>query len=147
MAGAWVQRDQFQRALEEQELAVKYDPRSAIYRKNLGNILLGENTAAAAHEFREAIVLGLDTAELSQDPSLAYRAMPTPRKPPKKKRARNPASNLRSAEPVDLGDLLLVQTKLQRSKYPARLLGRAHAHDCPCYCRMPQHPRNRRLAR
>ena len=75
MAGAWVQRDQFQRALEEQELAVKYDPRSAIYRKNLGNILVGVDPVAAAREFREAIVLGLDTAELHQDLALAYRAM------------------------------------------------------------------------
>ena len=75
MAGAWVQRDQFQQALEEQQLAVHYEPRSSVFRKNLGNILLGVNPAAAAREFQIAIALGPDTPELREDLALAQRAM------------------------------------------------------------------------
>lgn len=74
MAGAWVQRNQFQRALEEQRLAVQYEPRSSVYRKNLGNILLVFDPAAAVREFQIAIALGPDTQELRDDLALAERA-------------------------------------------------------------------------
>jgi hypothetical protein len=75
MAGAWVQRDQFQRALEEEGLAVRLEPRSAVFHKNLGNILLGMDPAAAAREFAAAITIQPDSAELHGDLALAYKAM------------------------------------------------------------------------
>jgi tetratricopeptide (TPR) repeat protein len=75
MAGVWVQRDQFQKALEEQKLAVQCDPRAPVYRKNLGNILLGMDPAAAAREFAEFVALQPDLAEAHYDLGLAYRAM------------------------------------------------------------------------
>ncbi len=75
MAGAWVQRDQFPRALEEQKLAVYYEPKSAVFHKNLGNILLEMDPAAAAREFTSALAIQPDSAELHRDLGLAYRAM------------------------------------------------------------------------
>jgi hypothetical protein len=75
MAGAWVQRDQFQRALEEQKLAVHYEPQSAVFRKNLGNILLGFDPAAAAREFQAAIAVQPGSAELHSDLGIAYQTM------------------------------------------------------------------------
>ncbi len=75
MAGAWVQRDQFGQALEEQKLAVQYEPRSAVFHKNLGNILLGMDAAAAAREFAAAIAIQPGSAELHEDLGMAYRAM------------------------------------------------------------------------
>jgi protein O-mannosyl-transferase len=74
MAGAWVQRDQFQRALEEESLAVSLEPRSAVFHKNLGNILLGMDPAAAAREFAAAIAIQPGSAELHRDLGLAYKA-------------------------------------------------------------------------
>jgi protein O-mannosyl-transferase len=75
MAGAWVQRDQFQRALEEQKLAVRYEPRSAVFHKNLGNILLGMDPAAAAREFAAVVAIQPDLADGHFDLGLAYQAM------------------------------------------------------------------------
>lgn len=75
MAGAWVQREQFQRALEEESLAVSFEPRSAVFHKNLGNILLGIDPRAAAREFAAAITIQPDSAELHGDLALAYKAM------------------------------------------------------------------------
>lgn len=93
MAGAWIQRDQFQSALEEQKLAVSYDPRAAVYRKNLGNILLGFDPAGAAREFTAAIALGLDTPELHADLALAHRAMGDPAKAAAADARAHPARN------------------------------------------------------
>jgi tetratricopeptide (TPR) repeat protein len=75
MAGAWVHRDQFQKALEEQKLAVRYEPRAPVYRKNLGNILLGTDPAAAAHEFAAFVALQPELREAHYDLALAYQAM------------------------------------------------------------------------
>jgi hypothetical protein len=75
MSGAWVQRDEFQRALEEERLAVSFEPRSAVFHKNLGNILLGMDPRTAAREFAAAIAIQPDSAELHSDLALAYRAM------------------------------------------------------------------------
>jgi hypothetical protein len=75
MSGAWVQRDQFQLALEEEKLAVRLEPRSAVFHKNLGDILLGMDPRAAAHEFAAAIAIQPDSAELHGDLALAYKAM------------------------------------------------------------------------
>jgi tetratricopeptide (TPR) repeat protein len=75
MAGAWVQRDQFQKALEEQKLAVRYEPRAPVYRRNLGNILLVSDPAAAAREFAAVLALQPDLAAGHYDLGLAYKAM------------------------------------------------------------------------
>jgi len=75
MAGVWIERDQFRRALEEQTLAVRYEPRSAVFHKNLGNILLGMDSAAAAREFEIVTKLQPSLAEGHMDLGLAYQAM------------------------------------------------------------------------
>ena len=78
MAGAWVQRDQFGRALDEQRLAVRYEPRAPVYHRNLGNILLGTDAAEAAREFQIAIALQPGTAEGHSDLGLAYQTLRDP---------------------------------------------------------------------
>jgi len=75
MAGVWVERDQFRRALDEQTLAVRYEPRAVVFHKNLGNILLGMDAAAAAREFEIVTRLQPTLAEGHMDLSLAYGAM------------------------------------------------------------------------
>jgi len=78
MAGVWVERDQFGRALEEQKLAVRYEPRSVVFHKNLGNILLGVDSAGAAREFEIVTSLQPTLAEGHFDLGLAYRALGDP---------------------------------------------------------------------
>jgi protein O-mannosyl-transferase len=75
MAGVWIERDQFRRALDEQTLAVRYEPRSVTFRKNLGNILLGMDSAAAAREFEIVTRLDPSLAEGRVDLGLAYQAL------------------------------------------------------------------------
>jgi len=75
MAGVWVHRDRFQRALEEQRLAVRNEPGAPVYRKNLGNILLGLDPAGAAREFTAVLALQPELAEVHFDLGLAYKAM------------------------------------------------------------------------
>jgi hypothetical protein len=75
MAGVWIERDQFRRALDEQTLAVRYEPRSVTFRKNLGNILLGMDAAAAAREFEMVTRLDPSLAEGHLDLGLAYQAL------------------------------------------------------------------------
>jgi tetratricopeptide (TPR) repeat protein len=75
MAGVWIERDQFRRALDEQTLAVRYEPRSVTFRKNLGNILLGMDSAAAAREFEIVTRLDPSLAEGHLDLGLAYLAL------------------------------------------------------------------------
>ncbi len=72
MAGAWVQRDQFQKALEEQRLAVRFDPESSVFHKNLGNILLGIDPAGAVREFTAVIAIQPQLAEGHFDLGLAW---------------------------------------------------------------------------
>jgi len=74
MAGVWVHRDEYRKALEEAELAAQYEPRAPIYRKNLGNILLGFDPAGAVREFKAFVALQPDLAESHLDLGLAYRA-------------------------------------------------------------------------
>jgi hypothetical protein len=74
LAGAWVQRGQFQRARDEQTLAVRYEPRSPVYRKNLGNILLALQPAAAIPEFQAVVALEPGSAEAHSNLGLAYMA-------------------------------------------------------------------------
>jgi tetratricopeptide (TPR) repeat protein len=78
MAGVWVQRDQFRRALDEQRLAVRYEPGAPVYHKNLGNILLGLDAAEAAREFQIMIAQQPGIAEGHLDLGLAYQALRDP---------------------------------------------------------------------
>jgi tetratricopeptide (TPR) repeat protein len=75
MAGVWVERDQFREASDEQTLAVRYEPRSVTFHKNLGNILLGVDSAAAAREFEMVTRLQPSLAEGHLDLGLAYQAL------------------------------------------------------------------------
>jgi protein O-mannosyl-transferase len=74
MAGVWVHRDEYQRALEEARLATRCEPGAPIYRKNLGNILLGFDPVAAVREFTAFVALQPELAEGHFNLGLAYRA-------------------------------------------------------------------------
>ena len=52
MAGAYVERKDFDRALEEERLAVEYEPRAPAFHENLGNILLVRIRARPSPNFR-----------------------------------------------------------------------------------------------
>ena len=74
MAGVWVHRDEYHRALEEATLATRCEPGAPIYGKNLGNILLGFDPAGAVREFTEFVALQPELAESHVNLGLAYRA-------------------------------------------------------------------------
>jgi protein O-mannosyl-transferase len=74
MAGVWVHRDEYQKALREARLAALLEPGAPIYRKNLGNILLGIDPAGAVREFTAFVTLQPELAEAHFDLGLAYRA-------------------------------------------------------------------------
>ena len=57
LAGAYVQRNEFDAALREERLAVKYEPLSAPFHKNLGLLLMPHDPRAAAAEFAETLRL------------------------------------------------------------------------------------------
>lgn len=54
LAGAYVQTNDFERALAEERLAVQYEPRSAPFHKNLGLLLMLRDSRSALPEFEEA---------------------------------------------------------------------------------------------
>ena len=54
LAGVYVDRNEFDLALEEERKAVKYEPRSEPFHKNLGLLLLPKNPRDAVREFEEA---------------------------------------------------------------------------------------------
>jgi tetratricopeptide (TPR) repeat protein len=54
---------------------VRYEPRSVTFRKNLGNILLGMDAAAAAREFETVTQLQPSLAEGHLDLGLAYQTL------------------------------------------------------------------------
>jgi tetratricopeptide (TPR) repeat protein len=64
MAGAYIDRNDPERALYEERLAVKYEPRSAPFHKNLGLILMARDPRAALAEFEEALRLQPNDAQL-----------------------------------------------------------------------------------
>ena len=74
MAGVYVERNQFDQALEEERLAVRYEPRSPVFHKNLGNILLARDPRAAIAEFRALVALEPGVAENHSDLALAFEA-------------------------------------------------------------------------
>jgi len=74
MAGAFVERDQFDRALAEERLAVAYEPRSPVFRRNLGNILLAQDPPAAIAEFEKLVELEPRRAQNHCELALAFAA-------------------------------------------------------------------------
>jgi protein O-mannosyl-transferase len=55
MAGVLIERNRFGQALAEERLAVAYEPRSPVFRRNLGNILLAKDPPAAIAEFEKLV--------------------------------------------------------------------------------------------
>jgi len=74
MAGVYVERREFARALSEEKLAVQYEPRAPAFHENLGNILLVSDPRAAVAEFQKLIELQPDRAENHSDLGLALEA-------------------------------------------------------------------------
>lgn len=74
MAGVYVERNQFEQALDEERLAVRYEPRSPVFHKNLGNILLTKDPRAAIAEFKTLVALEPGLPENHCDLALAFEA-------------------------------------------------------------------------
>ncbi len=74
LAGDFIARNSFDRALAEERLAVQYDPAIAVYRKKLGYILLGKDNAGAIAQFQEANRLEPGVASNHYDLATAYEA-------------------------------------------------------------------------
>jgi hypothetical protein len=74
MAGVYVEQGEFENALAEERLAVWYEPRSPVYRKNLGNILLAIDPRAAVDQFEKLVAMEPGRAESHCDLALALEA-------------------------------------------------------------------------
>ena len=74
LAGEFVNRSEFARALDEERLAVRYDPGMALYRKKLGYILMGGAPRGAIAEFQAADRLDPGVAANHYDLGAAYEA-------------------------------------------------------------------------
>jgi tetratricopeptide (TPR) repeat protein len=74
MAGVYIERNQFGAALAEERLAVRYEPRSPVFRRNLANILLTKDPHEAVGEFRELVAIEPNRAENHCDLALALEA-------------------------------------------------------------------------
>jgi tetratricopeptide (TPR) repeat protein len=70
LAAAYVERDQFDKGLEHERLAVQYDPEMPPYRKKLGYILIGKDPAGAVAEFEKLVSLRPQVAEYHSDLAL-----------------------------------------------------------------------------
>ncbi|HTX35790.1 MAG TPA: tetratricopeptide repeat protein [Bryobacteraceae bacterium] len=79
MAGVYVERHQFDRALAEERLAVEYEPRAPAFHENLGNILLVTDPRAAIAEFQKLLALQPGRAENHSDLGIALEAAGQPR--------------------------------------------------------------------
>lgn len=78
MAGIYVERRQFDRALEEERLAVQYEPKAPSFHENLGNILLLTDPRAAVAEFEKLLALSPRRAESHADLAVALEAAGDP---------------------------------------------------------------------
>ena len=78
MAGVWVEKRDITKAVEEQRLAVRYDPAAPAYHKNLGILLVDTDPAAAAAEFETLVRLEPDLAQGHYDLGVAYEGMHQP---------------------------------------------------------------------
>jgi tetratricopeptide (TPR) repeat protein len=74
MAGVFVERHEFDRALAEERLAVQFEPTAPAFHENLGNILLVTDPHAAIVEFQKLVALQPDRAENHSDLGLALEA-------------------------------------------------------------------------
>jgi len=74
MAGAYIERNDFERALDEERLAVEYEPGAPAFHKNLGNILLVRDARAAIGEFQKLVALEPGLAGNHCDLGLAFEA-------------------------------------------------------------------------
>jgi protein O-mannosyl-transferase len=79
MAGVYVERHEFDRALAEEKLAVHYEPRAPAFHENLGNILLVSDPRAAIAEFQELLALQPERGENHSDLGIALEAAGQPR--------------------------------------------------------------------
>jgi tetratricopeptide (TPR) repeat protein len=61
LASVYVDRNAFDPALEQERLAVQYEPHRALYRKKLGYLLLQKNPREAVGEFRKVLELEPET--------------------------------------------------------------------------------------
>ena len=66
LAGAYVDRDDLEHALTEEREAVRLEPRSAPFHKNLGLLLMAHDPRAAIAEFEEALRLQPGDASLPE---------------------------------------------------------------------------------
>lgn len=64
LAGAYVERNDLEHALEQERLAVEFEPRSAPFHKNLGLLLMVRDPRSAIAEFEEAQRLQPAAADL-----------------------------------------------------------------------------------
>jgi len=78
MAGACVERRDVACAMEEEQLAVRYEPRAPSFHENLGNILLLTNPRAAVSEFEKLLALAPGRAESHSDLAIALEAAGEP---------------------------------------------------------------------
>lgn len=74
MAGVYVERREFDRALAEERLAVEYEPAAPAFHENLGNILLVTDPRAAIVEFQKLLALQPERAENHSDMGVALEA-------------------------------------------------------------------------
>jgi tetratricopeptide (TPR) repeat protein len=80
LAGVYVERDAFDKALDEERQAVQDEPRWAIFRRKLGYLLLPKDPNAAAAEFQKAIELDPSAAQSYCDLGLAFETAGEPKR-------------------------------------------------------------------
>jgi hypothetical protein len=76
LAGAYLERNLLDRALEHERLAVQLEPRSAPYHKNFGILLMSRDPRAGIAEFEEALRLQPSDAQLRAMLEEARRSVP-----------------------------------------------------------------------
>lgn len=74
LAGEYIERSDVERALQEERLAVQYEPGMALLHKKLGYILLGKDPREAAVELGKAAAMEPDVASNHFDAGMALEA-------------------------------------------------------------------------
>jgi len=74
MAGVYVERHELDKALNEERLAVRYEPRAPAFHENLGNILLVTDPRAAIGEFQVLVAIDPGRAASHSDLGVAMEA-------------------------------------------------------------------------
>jgi protein O-mannosyl-transferase len=75
LAGSYVERNAFDKALEHERLAVRYEPDWAVFRRKLGYLLLARDRRAALAEFRKEVELEPRSAQSHCDLGYALEAL------------------------------------------------------------------------